>query len=290
MKKNKMMRLASVLMVLTLLTTSVIGGTFAKYVTTAESTDSARVAKWGIKMDVDGNDMFTETYSTGSDSNITVENKTGDGMALVAPGTTSKSIYTVTGTPETDYEISFTGTASTADVFLGAGLDYGYTDADDSNGTMIYDASMATGTTALYYPIVYTVSVGCAKNTGTLKTPGTTITELGKVYAFDTLKEALDDLAKVVVSYDSNEECGLTVTIAWEWAFDDTAASRTLSWDNAATVTASEDVYDTILGDLAAGTSDLTLVNGSNPAAPGMDKDYNLTIEYTITMTATQVD
>ena len=43
MKKNKMMRLASFLLIAVLLTTSVISGTFAKYVTTDAQWDSARV-------------------------------------------------------------------------------------------------------------------------------------------------------------------------------------------------------------------------------------------------------
>ena len=43
MKKNKMMRAASALMVATLLTTSVISGTFAKYVTSVNSSDWARI-------------------------------------------------------------------------------------------------------------------------------------------------------------------------------------------------------------------------------------------------------
>ena len=48
MKKNKMMRTASGLLVATLLTTSMISGTFAKYTTQDEASDSARVAKWGV--------------------------------------------------------------------------------------------------------------------------------------------------------------------------------------------------------------------------------------------------
>ena len=48
MKKNKMMRLASGLLVAVLITTSTISGTFAKYVTTADAKDEARVAKFGV--------------------------------------------------------------------------------------------------------------------------------------------------------------------------------------------------------------------------------------------------
>ena len=48
MKKNRMMRLASVLLVCVLLTTSVISGTFAKYTTSNDAQDEARVAYWGF--------------------------------------------------------------------------------------------------------------------------------------------------------------------------------------------------------------------------------------------------
>ncbi len=49
MKKNVMMRIASVLMICVLISTCGISGTFAKYVTKAEATDSARVAYWGFE-------------------------------------------------------------------------------------------------------------------------------------------------------------------------------------------------------------------------------------------------
>ena len=47
MKKNRIMRVFSVLLALTLISTCAISGTFAKYVTRAEGEDAARVAKWG---------------------------------------------------------------------------------------------------------------------------------------------------------------------------------------------------------------------------------------------------
>ena len=46
MKKNKMMRIASALLVAVILTTCAISGTFAKYVTSTPGSDSARVAKF----------------------------------------------------------------------------------------------------------------------------------------------------------------------------------------------------------------------------------------------------
>ena len=48
--KNRFLRLASGLFVLCLITTSVISGTYAKYVTGDNGNDTARVAKWGVEI------------------------------------------------------------------------------------------------------------------------------------------------------------------------------------------------------------------------------------------------
>ncbi len=48
MKKNKMMRLASVLLIAVMISTSAISGTYAKYVTSGYAEDNARVAKFGV--------------------------------------------------------------------------------------------------------------------------------------------------------------------------------------------------------------------------------------------------
>ena len=58
-----MLRIASVLLVAVLLTTCIISGAFAKYVTKDTDNDSARVAKWGVTVEIE-NDAFTATYAT----------------------------------------------------------------------------------------------------------------------------------------------------------------------------------------------------------------------------------
>ena len=89
MKKNKMMRLASLLLVMCLLTTSVISGTFAKYTTTVSSDDSARVARWGFNTDdaeIEFEDLFKSSYdhvAVGSDT-----------QAIIAPGTKGDVSFT----------------------------------------------------------------------------------------------------------------------------------------------------------------------------------------------------
>ena len=63
MKKNVMMRLACFLLVAVLISTSAISGTYAKYVTSGQSTDSARVAKWGVTVTANGT-TFANAYNS----------------------------------------------------------------------------------------------------------------------------------------------------------------------------------------------------------------------------------
>ena len=68
MKKNTMMRLASVLLIAVLMSTCAISGTFAKYVTSDSSSDSARVARWGFNgTTLNIEDLFVAAYDAGAD-------------------------------------------------------------------------------------------------------------------------------------------------------------------------------------------------------------------------------
>ena len=114
MKKNKMMRIASILLVVTLLSTCVISGTFAKYVTRAEGKDQARVAKWGVLITMEGDSVFSSTYAAEDPDYIAAKGKvsveawkdyhyfTADELdRVVAPGTKLEGLKaTVYGKPE----------------------------------------------------------------------------------------------------------------------------------------------------------------------------------------------
>ncbi|MBR6564758.1 MAG: hypothetical protein IKK71_04915 [Clostridia bacterium] len=112
MKKNTMMRIASVLLVVVLLTTSVISGTFAKYVTSDTGSDTARVADWGVYATVTGNAFKTEydrTDTSYTNTSTTVVSSTDD--KLVAPGTNGTfGGLALTGSPEVATRVSFDGT------------------------------------------------------------------------------------------------------------------------------------------------------------------------------------
>ncbi len=108
MKKNKMMRLASFLLIAVLVSTSAISGTYAKYVSSATADDTARVAKWGVTVTADGDgSLFANSYDeTGS---VTVEAATD----VVAPGTGGSLVdFTVAGDPEVDVKVTFVATVT----------------------------------------------------------------------------------------------------------------------------------------------------------------------------------
>lgn len=89
MKKNVMMRTASALLVLVLLTTCIISGTFAKYTTSASGGDSARVAYWGFDKAASINiDLFDDTYNNVASSGEI------DGISnVIAPGTSKTTEF-----------------------------------------------------------------------------------------------------------------------------------------------------------------------------------------------------
>ncbi|MBQ9954114.1 MAG: hypothetical protein IJO87_01610 [Eggerthellaceae bacterium] len=113
MKKNKVMRFASVVLVMTLLSTCMVGGTFAKYTTQSEVEDDARVAYWGWgKAAAIEFDMFDSEYKNDGDV-VTVKSEDGDNV--VAPGTKKSATFAFAYTnntndaieaPEVDYTFS----------------------------------------------------------------------------------------------------------------------------------------------------------------------------------------
>lgn len=106
MKKTKLMRAALLLLVLTLITSCFVGGTFAKYVTDGKSTDSARVAKWGVKIDAKGT-TFAREYKTDTENVVgTIANSVVSKNEVVAPGTKGEMAkIAITGTPEVAVQV-----------------------------------------------------------------------------------------------------------------------------------------------------------------------------------------
>lgn len=111
MKKTKLMRAALLLLVLTLITSCFVGGTFAKYTTSASSSNTARVAKWGFDdaSTINLDNLFHKVYHKDGVGN-TVESSTN----VIAPGTAGLAEFQFTyNATNAAPEVAYTFTVST---------------------------------------------------------------------------------------------------------------------------------------------------------------------------------
>lgn len=309
MKKNKMMRAASGLMVATLLTTSIISGTFAKYTTEDSGSDTARVAKWGLTVSASGN-LFGKEYAkvdassngnsivaTGSDNTVKATDKN-----VVAPGTKNETGFTVSikGTPEVAYNVTAARSDTVSevkDIFLGTG-DWGvmveatglnaasnveglYTESQGTytkmtNGTWTpntkyYELMNHVELTNKYYPIKWSVKAGGSAS---------------QIDASSDLTKIATDMNNNLTTAQANApgiETAVSYTLTWEWPFNNY-----------------KDAEDTILGDLHENSSvNGTVVYATNSVLSSTEQsysatidkaNYNLDINFGMTVTVTQVD
>lgn len=113
MKKNWTMRAAVLLLVLTLMTSCFVGGTFAKYTSTVTGSDTATVAKWSFKQNaaelVGQNAVTFNLFDT-----ITNDDANGNSVAAnkIAPGTSGSFALAITNDSEVKatYAITYTVT------------------------------------------------------------------------------------------------------------------------------------------------------------------------------------
>lgn len=235
MKKNIAMRVAAILFILTMISTCAFSTTFAKYVTTAETGDTARVAKWGVDIvvGINSKDLFISDYDAGESYTVSAFGST-DRDDLLAPGTNGGTAsITVTGKPEVSVGIVYTASLSLT------GWDYTYDhDSNDKTDKVVY------------CPIIFTVN--------------------GTEYKVDPTNAAMDtvtELEEAVVAaitgcsseYDPNTDLSTTpstnVSVTWKWAYESGVdAGDTYYGDKAADATAPEvdfymDCTATQLGD-----------------------------------------
>ena len=213
MKKNIAMRVAAILFILTMISTCAFSTTFAKYVTSNEALDTARVAKWGVEISVTGKDAFKDTYATDNESSkAAIANSVigldGSNKAdVVAPGTKGTlSVIKITGTPEVAVDLDFVVTNAT--------------DTDTDSAIDVYVDG--------YYPIKYTL----IKTVEGATPENKTLVLDGKLSDIET---ELEEESKEVVP---NTVLNVTYTITWKWDHY---------------VDAATDAKDTLLGNIAAG-------------------------------------
>lgn len=258
MKKNKFLKLASGLLVLCLLTTCVISTTFAKYTTSGDAKDTARVAKWGVTVGVQAGTTdygFAEKY-TGTDSKVTVK-ATQD---VVAPGTSGNLAYfSIKGTPEVALNLNVVVTNATDD---NAEVDVFVKDVDDTylDWTTGNDATDKFNLTEDYYPVKYTLWKSTDAGVTYTEVAAATDKKLSEIAAY------IEGFSKAY--YITDADADLTAwnallgdyKITWEWAFE------------------VNDKADTLLGNIIAGVD------------AGYGANVSTGISFELAITATQID
>lgn len=213
MKKNNMLRIASVLLVAVLLSTCAISGVFANYYTTIDdASDNAQVAKWGVKLSQGDNfadGLFDTEYAKTDDTFTKADNTvvTSSTWNLVAPGTGDTwTAFKVEGKPEVAVRLSYTATVDLGDNWLAA------------DGT------------SFYCPVVFTVTN--ANGDETIIKQDATNTDADKLAA--AIEAALE---KATADYAANTDLSTAATfptIAWDWTFGTNSVDDTALGDAAA--------------------------------------------------------
>lgn len=257
MKKNNMMRAAGVLLIAVLLTTSVISGTFAKYVTSDTADDSARVAMFGVKIETEGalfakNYLTTDNTPAGDSAGASLSVKSSGALGaegnqignVVAPGTKNEDglVFSVTGTPEVAVNVELNIVTNTAsDIWLGTGVCY-----PNMTTGEVYDKSTAKNAsgdeetarynrvtfnnTEAYYPIKYTLQ---HSTDGSAYSPIVTTetkdlpTDQKKYYTNVSLSEIVKYLDTLSKSEATTFEPGVNLAetfgyykLTWVWDFE----------------------------------------------------------------------
>lgn len=196
-----------------------VGGTFAKYVSEGEGEDSARVAKWGVEVEVTG-DGFHTTYAkddvNSSLTTATVISSNED--KVIAPGT--KGTFggvKITGTPEVAVKVETTATVELS----------GWNVADGDE---------------FYCPLVF--KIGSQTINGL---DYSSSTAGGKSSFEAAIKNAIEEATSKELAAGTNlSTVGKDITYSWEWPFENGKGDAVNQSDE----------LDTLLGDNAADDDD----------------------------------
>lgn len=217
MKKNKMMRIASVLLVAVILTTCAISGTFAKYVTSGNGSDTARVAKFGVAITANG-DTFADAYDkvgdgTGNSNKMVAYATAGSTVKsgiqnddVVAPGTKGDMVsMTLSGTPEVAVKVTYAATVTLNDKWT-----------DGAN---------------FYFPLVIKVNDTAVDLSGVTTAEGVKTAIANKVAEYSKTYDPLTVL---------DGKGAESLKISWEWPFEGNDVKDTYLGNQAAEGPAAE--------------------------------------------------
>jgi len=202
MKNIGIQRFAALLFVLTLTTSSLVAGTYAKYTQVVTGAGEARVAKFAFNLK-DGTGTFTQSQVGEATFNIFSYTDTGvynDGVNVekfIAPGTTGTFTLTIENLSEVDVTAAFALTETNA------------------------------GNIPIYYTVGAEPQRYSAVLTGTYDTDKT----YGNLAALKTAMETA--VAGTLEATDGVTPTTASVTLKWTWAFETAGTGQSDSLDTA---------------------------------------------------------
>lgn len=276
-KQNKKKRGIGALLALTSITACLVAGTFAKYVTTGMSRNYARVAKFGVELEVEDNTMFNTSYNPNTDAAAeagieTTITSSVEGEKVVGPGTGEKDSlrFSIKGKPEAEVKLEVNMDEDPSmDVFLKKG---NYKDFTHAPYTDHFEITDENG----YHPIAFTLKkiTGATGETVETVVDGKTLADVNKY-----LKETVSK-PTCAPNTDINE----SYTLSWKWKLGVISDADKLK--NSA---------DTLLGNIAADLASATeakytAVDGGAGSFSALEneKDYSTNLRVNLSIRVVQ--
>ena len=197
MKKEKLLTLVFITIIVFFVFISLLSVSYAKYITNSSSSDTSRVAIWGVEIDIDSDDLFKTEYQK-SDSTVVVSSSS----KVIAPGTSGSSTFKISGTPEVSSMLIIDFSAD-HDLFLKSGTYLNLSTEDNETDVFLLVND--------YYPIVYTLEV-----------------KIGDQVPVELVSGSLKDIEQAVTDYQQtyldslvfmpNNSVDTVFTLTWRYA------------------------------------------------------------------------
>lgn len=204
MKRNRIFWLFAVVLVLTMVSTSLVSGTFAKYTKQVSATDTARVAKFAFDLS-DGTNTLDE--ATAAPVSIDLFDTVDAGLyddgtdgTFIAPGTTGSVVLSLDNLSEVDITVAFA----------------------------------LTETNAGNIPIYYTIGAGTQRYSAVLSGDYVVSVDTLTYQTLAQMQTALNALAGTVQASDGTTAVSLAdITLNWTWAFETAGTGQSDTLDTA---------------------------------------------------------
>lgn len=179
MRTNKTLRIASVLLIAVLMTTCIIGGTFAKYTSNLAVTAKQGIATWNVTLDSTDQDTATEGIQINLADTVLDANggeETDVKSGLIAPGTKGSFKIAIKNASQVKANAVLTLTVPTLPT--GMTLKNGATSLSEGNQTVTVDLDMEQSTATeveFTWEWVYDTETAGANDTNDLTFQGQTL-------------------------------------------------------------------------------------------------------------------